>query len=354
MQKRKISFPHFANYCIPVEHLITHGLEMEYITPPPMTKRTMELGAKYSPDYACAPFKINLGCYIEALESGADTLIQVGGTCRLGYYGELQEQILRDLGYSFDFFNLAAANYSKPQTFYSEFKKINPDLSLKKVTTGLLTMLKMVQYMDEIDDYIRQNVGFEVENGSFDRVYSDFLSALRLVETQKELKYLSENYMKKFKSVPVKKPKKPLRVGIVGEYYSVIDPFSSHFIERELAKMGIVVERWMSVSNSLIHWPEKEIGEKIKGYAKYNMGATAMSTIERALKFAKKGYDGIIHIKSFGCMPETDAMSILQNISADYKIPILYFSFDTQTADTGIHTRLEAFYDMITMRKEAN
>jgi predicted nucleotide-binding protein (sugar kinase/HSP70/actin superfamily) len=160
--------------------------------------------------------------------------------------------------------------------------------------------------------------------------------------------------MKRFKALPVSKPKRPLRVGVVGEYYSIMDPFSSHDIEREMAKMGVVVERWMNISNSLFHYPKKEIQERIRGYAKYNMGATSMSTIERALRFAKRGYDGIIHLKSFGCTPEMDAMPVLQNISADYNIPILYFSFDSQTADTGIQTRLEAFYDMMTMRKGAN
>ena len=34
-------------------------------------------------------------------------------------------------------------------------------------------------------------------------------------------------------------------------------------------------------------------------------------------------------------------------------MPILYLSFDTQTSETGLNTRLEAFYDMISMRKQA-
>lgn len=351
MKKRKVSFPHFGNYYVPIEYLMTHGLEMEYVTPPPMTKRTLELGSKHSPDYVCAPFKIHLGCYIEVIEKGADTLLQVGGVCRLGYYGELHEQILYDLGYRVDFINMANMSFSKPQTLYYELKKINPDVSLPKVTAALLTAIKMAESMDRVDDFIRQNIGFEQEEGSFERIYEDFLVSLRLVEDQKELQYLTKNYLKKFRVLPVSKPKKPLRVGIVGEYYSIMEPFSSHYIEREMAKMGVVVERWMNVTNSLFHYTEKEMLEKIQGYAKYNMGATSMSTIERALQFAKKGYDGIIHLKSFGCTPEMDAMPVLQNISADFKIPVLYFSFDSQTADTGIQTRLEAFYDMITMRK---
>lgn len=76
-----------------------------------------------------------------------------------------------------------------------------------------------------------------------------------------------------------------------------------------------------------------------------------MFTVDQALRFAKQKYDGIIHVKSFGCTPEMDAMPVLQNISRDFNIPILYFTFDSQTSDTGIQTRLEAFYDMIMMRK---
>jgi predicted nucleotide-binding protein (sugar kinase/HSP70/actin superfamily) len=332
---------------------MTKGLDSQYVTPPPITKKTLELGSKHSPDYVCAPFKIHLGCYIEAIEKGANALVQLGGACRLGYYGELHEQIIKDLGYDVDFINLAKGDYSKPQTFYAEFKKINPEMSLTKATSALLTSLKMVECMDTVDDFVRRNIGFEIIKGSFEDMYADYLAALKHVESRKELEYLTSNYMKRFKAIPVKTPKNPLKVGIVGEYYSIMEPFSNHNMERELAGMGMVIERWMNISNSLFHFQEKEMLTKIRGYSKYNMGATSMSTIERALQFAKKGYDGIIHLKSFGCTPEMDAMPVLQNISADYKIPVLYFSFDSQTSDEGVKTRLEAFYDMIKMRKEA-
>jgi len=351
--KRKVTFPHFGDYYIPLEFLVTRGLEMDYVTPPPMTKRTLELGTKYSPDYVCAPFKYNLGSYIEAIESGADMLVQTGGACRLGYYGELHEHIIRDLGYQIDFVNLARANYSKPRSLIAEFKKVNPSFSIKKVTSALLAAVKMAQCMDNADDYIRRNIGFEVENGAFEAVKSTFLNDLRQCNNKKDVLNAYQRCMDAMKCIPVDKPKKPLRVAVVGEYYTIMDPFSNHNIEREMAKMGMVIKRWMNLSNSMFHFPEKEIARKINGYSKYNMGATSMSTIEVALSCAKRGYDGIIHVKSFGCTPEMDAIPVLQNISSDYKIPILYFSFDSQTGDTGIQTRLEAFYDMIVMRKNA-
>ncbi len=350
--KCKISFPHIGNYNIAIELLMKLGLECEYVETPPITKKTLELGTKYSPDFVCTPFKYQLGGYIEAIEAGANTLIQIGGPCRLGYYGELHEQILKDLGYDIHFVNMADADFAKPITFYNEFKKINPKLNLKKVSTTLLLAVKVIDAIDKVEDYIRENVGFEKKDGEFEQVHKDFLMELKTIRNKKELKQTEKKYYSRLKNIEIEKPKKPLQVGFIGEYYTIMDPYSNHHMEKELAKKGIVIKRWMNITNSFFHAPEKQIKKSIKDYAKYDMGATSMYTIKCALDYAKEGLDGIIHVKSFGCTPEIDSMPVLQRISEDFKIPIIYFSFDSQTSDVGITTRIEAFYDMIMMRKE--
>jgi benzoyl-CoA reductase/2-hydroxyglutaryl-CoA dehydratase subunit BcrC/BadD/HgdB len=45
-------------------------------------------------------------------------------------------------------------------------------------------------------------------------------------------------------------------------------------------------------------------------------------------------------------------MPSLYNLSKYYKIPIIYFSFDSLTSETGVDTRLDAFYDMLVMKKK--
>ena len=65
-----------------------------------------------------------------------------------------------------------------------------------------------------------------------------------------------------------------------------------------------------------------------------------------------KKHDGIIHIKPFGCTPEISTIPIIDKICHKNNRPITYFSFDTLTENTGITTRIEAFYDMIKMKKE--
>jgi predicted nucleotide-binding protein (sugar kinase/HSP70/actin superfamily) len=57
---------------------------LEVVVPPPCTKKTLSLGTKHAPEFACLPLKINIGNYIEAIEMGADTIIMGGGVgpCR--------------------------------------------------------------------------------------------------------------------------------------------------------------------------------------------------------------------------------------------------------------------------------
>jgi len=90
--------------------------------------------------------------------------------------------------------------------------------------------------------------------------------------------------------------------------------------------------------------------EKSGGYVDYNIGSTANDAVAGAYQMMQDGIDGIIHVKPASCSPEITAMTILQNMSRDHQVPILYMTFDTETSEAGVHTRLEAFRDMIVMK----
>ena len=353
MQK-VISFPHMGNYYIPVETVLKYIFkDHKVMTAPNITKKTLELGSKYSPDFVCVPFKYNLGNYIEALEKGANVLIQAGGGCRYGYYAEIQEQILRDLGYKFEFIKLIKSKIN-PFTLYKACKKIGTPLSFSKFIYYILLLFKMINVLDKIETYIRENIGFEVVEYSFEVLQKEFLEELKSVYNFKTLNDIYKEYDGKFKKLKINKPKDCLKVGLVGELYTLMEPYSNFFIEKELAKNKIEVSRYITVTFLLFQKAKlKNIILKSAGkYLKYAIGADGTDSVERSKMMAEKKYDGIIHVKPFGCIPEINAMPMLQNIGKDYKIPILYFSFDSQTSETGVKTRLEAFYDMLMMRKE--
>ena len=87
-------------------------------------------------------------------------------------------------------------------------------------------------------------------------------------------------------------------------------------------------------------------------YVKYSMGADAADNVANTEYLCTHGYDGIIHIKSSFCTPEIGAMSLINKVADKYGKPVLFFTFDTQSSTAGIKTRLEAFYDMLEMRRK--
>lgn len=349
-----ISFPHLGDYYIPIKYLIKKITNCEVIVPPKNNKKTIEIGSKYSPDDICMPFKYNLGNYVNALESGANILIQAGGGCRYGYYAELQEQILKDLGYQFEFINLIQNNHVSLLKLYKVSKRINSKLNFFKYTYYLLQGLIMMITMDKLDKYIRENIGFEKEKGAFELAEKRFKFALSKEKLNiiKIIKiYLK--YRKIYKEIPLKEENK-LEILLIGELYSLMDFEASNNIERNLAKQGIKVIRYTNLTYLLLikKFMRRILLFKGRKYLKYTLGADGTESIVHAIDHCKKGIDGIIHIKSFGCVPEINAMPTLSRISEDYQTPILYLSFDGENNISNIDTKLEAFKDMIKSKKE--
>ena len=350
-----ISFPHLGNYYIPIKYLIENITKCKVLVPPSITKKTIDIGSKYSPDYVCVPFKYNLGNYIEALDKGANILLQAGGGCRYGYYAELQEQILRDLNYNFIFFNFIENNHVSIPKIYKFAKNLNPKLNIFNFAYYGINTILMIIIMDKLSKYPRENMGFEVEKNSYKNVEKSLLNKLK---KQKHCPLSLINtyfkYKKRYKNIKIIKPKNCLKIGIVGELYSIMEPFSSNNIEQKLSTYGIEVHRFTTLTYLLFQkkYTLKRLLKKGKKYLKYHLGADSTESIVLSYELAKKGYDGIVHLKSFGCTPELNAMPILEKISNEYNIPIIYFSFDSQDNSVGIDTRLEAFYDMLIQKKE--
>ena len=162
------------------------------------------------------------------------------------------------------------------------------------------------------------------------------------------------NYVKEFKKIKTNKPDRPLKVGIIGELYTLMEPFANYNLEYQLASYNIELVRYTNVSY-LVFEKKREIKNLLryaKKYIKYKMGADAADNIARTKYLCDHHYDGIIHIKSSFCTPEIGAMPIISKICREYNMPLLFFSFDSNTSEVGIQTRIEAFYDMIEMRNK--
>lgn len=359
MEKKYIvSFPRLGNYVYPIYNMLERLVDKnitKILMPKTMTKATIELGSNASPDFVCLPFKYNMGNFIESLNQGANFLIQADGGCSYGFYAEVQEQILKDMGYNFTYISLFEPDGIHVKKIYNKFKLLNPKLKFIKFVKEFLLAIKAVETLDIIETYIRDNYVYEEKKGSFDRIHKEFLKDIMNVYSIYDLITLKKTTMKQIKEVSLVKDKKSvIKVGIVGELYTSMEPFSTFFLEKELASLGIHVKRYTTVTY-LLFQKGRTLKKHIKyanKYIEYALGADGTESVAHTLELIEKGYDGIIHIKPFGCTPEINAMPILQRISAEKEIPIMYLTFDSQTSQTGIKTRIEAFYDMLLMKKE--
>lgn len=348
----KISFPLIGDYGVPAEYLLSHIFPGEVVVPPPITSKTIELGVKYSPDFVCTPFKYTLGTMIEAVSKGADTLIQLGGGCRYGYYAELQEKILRDLGYNVKVVNLVTKGRTELTRIINLFKEISPKFKKRKLFYyGFITM-KMVKYMDKVSDYIRENIAFEVKKGSFDALNKEMLQKFKKVKGFYDLYKTYKYYFKKVKEVEIHKPDRPLKIGVIGELYTLMEPFANGYLEKDLEANNIEIKRFTTATYLLLK--KKKILKKAfrkNKIIKYHLGADGADNVMNTIWLCDHDYDGIIHLKSAFCTPEIGAMPIISKIASERDVPVLFLTFDANTSEIGVKTRLEAFYDMLEMRK---
>ncbi len=122
-------------------------------------------------------------------------------------------------------------------------------------------------------------------------------------------------------------------------------------------KMGVELHRWVSATSILHHGltgsrTTREMLRMARPYAQYHVGAHGTESIARVNQMINQGYDGAIHLKPFGCMPEINAMPALHRMCREHQFPLVSLSFDSHTAETGVQTRLEAFYDMIACKRQ--
>ena len=351
---RIISFPHISSYYIPIKYIISKITKCEIYIPKLNNKETIINGSKYSPQDVCMPFKYNLGNYIDALNHGANILIQAGGGCRYGYFAELQAQILEELGYNFTFINLIKNNHVSLLKLYRFAKEVNPKLNIFSYLYYLIQGFLIIIFMDKLDSYERTHRAL-AENPEIFKVLKRKMHTSFSKEKLSIIKIISKYhyYKKKYHKITLKENINPLIILLIGELYTLMDSEANNHIEEKLLEEDIVIYRYTNLTYLLLKkkFKQGKILNESHKYLKYKLGADGTESVYYTLKHCKEGIDGIIHIKSYGCVPEINAIPILSKICEDYETPILYLSYDGENNIANIDTKLEAFYEMIKAKR---
>lgn len=353
-----ITFPHMGHLHIVLKELLT-GFGCTVMTPPPISKRTLELGAKYSPETVCLPFKLTLGNFIEALEQGADTIITCGGVgpCRLGYYAEVQQGILAQLGYRFRLITV------EPDLFdvIGKLRQVAAGRGWRGIYRSFQQAGAKMAALDHIEQQLNAIRPRAVLPGCAEEIWRQAAGGIDAAQTMAEIKFAETAALKALEALERKPDGDLLKVGLVGEIYVMLEPFINQQLERRLSEMGVEVDKTMYLSQyvqaHLLRSRKYQELYKVlfalaKPYLGHYVGGHGLKSIARTVQMGQNGYDGVIQAYPFTCMPEVIAKNILPQVSRDLDIPVLTLAYDEQSGEAGIATRLEAFVDLLKYRRQ--
>jgi len=323
---------------------------------PRPTKRTLDLGVRYSPETICLPFKVILGTFIECLEQGADTLFMIkssNNACRMGYYHFLQEAILRDLGFKFEFLRYKAER----KNIFSVLKAIKEYTNNSSWRTVIkayqlgTTKLKIFDNLERKLHFLRPRVK---DKARLEQIAKEAIEEIAETLDVTTAKKMGERYFQEMDKIPWDSNTKPLKVMVIGEIYAVMEPFTNMEIEKELGWLGCEVKRTRSTFFSEYLSPLNYIGaldkekERLRRFAfpflRRDISAHGLESVGEIASSSGR-FDGVIHLAPFSCLPEVVARNIMKAMKNG--VPVLSISLDEQLAKTNLMTRLEAFVDLM-------
>jgi len=292
-----IGLPRLGIYSKTVKQLF-ESLGCQVVMHTKVSQEIIKLGVVNSADMICFPFKVTLGQEIWALEHGATDLIMLNthGRCRFKHYHQLQEQTLRNLGYSFTMHSLSAANFI-------------PVLMRRTGASPVRLTRAMLEALSRVREIDRKT--YDSNNNS------------------------------------------SIKVGVVGEIYTVTETDINFDLVRKLQRMDVDVD----VSITLSHWLKKELKldflekreekREAKRLLSEPIGGHGFQSIYNTAWYGRQGFDGIIHLLPLSCMPESTVEVLVDQMAAKYGVPIYRFPIDENNFETGFNTRLETFVSML-------
>jgi predicted nucleotide-binding protein (sugar kinase/HSP70/actin superfamily) len=353
----RVTYPHLGELYISTEHFF-RALGLAPVTPPFSSRRALDLGISYCPEMTCAPCKILFGNYYEGLNLGADRLVLFGGpdACRLGYLARPQAERLRDSGFSFTPHTLSLRGIAADIVRLARELADPSPLELVEAARTLLASLALV---DEIEMEALRLRPRELERGTATRLRTEALAAARACPGRAELQANRDAILNPLRTAPRDDGRRVFRVGLLGDLYTISEPFFNMNLEQQLGYLGIEVDRWLWLSKSLrlpllervrhrsrIQAQEEEADR----YLGHDVGGFARASLKEAVTFVREGIDGLIHLAPFNCSPEIVGASVLPRLARDYDVPLLILSFDEHSGEAGLTTRLEAYADLLERR----
>jgi predicted nucleotide-binding protein (sugar kinase/HSP70/actin superfamily) len=237
---------------------------------------------------------------------------------------------------------------------------------------------------------------YEVNKGATDNVYQEWLELLiRQVEQDSDsFELFAHRVRSAFEAVKIDRSTSKPRIGIVGEIFVRSNEFANDFVVRKLETIGAQCslppfEEWLDyidhqrkrrnrlrLEGGWRDWAKQKLTELVQervaeplrrqfdgyieqfsrelptqkildrghAYLSPAVEGEAILSMGRAVEYAEHGFDGILNIMPFGCMPGTIVSMLLHQLRHDMGLPVFTLVVEG-TKDSGEDIRLNAFFD---------
>jgi predicted nucleotide-binding protein (sugar kinase/HSP70/actin superfamily) len=318
------------------------ALDCEIILSDKTNKDTMSIGLEYSVDDICLPIKAITGHVLNLIEKEVDYVFL-------------------------------------PRVISMKRKTVNcpkiialPDIiqnALKRKQNIKILSLKIDLYDSDSDSiadsilgesYKEMGLSLECDESKVFLALSKLSEVSGVIRRKRAENKSNSEILKELGFKDMKEPKlpdseNPIRIGMSGHSYLLYDAGSNMDIFKKLRKLGVeLITQEMIGDNIIENELKKIVTNKPKELSRMVAWHLGQRTLGATLHFlSEKAYDGVIHLSAFACGPGSMVGKLIE-LRAKNKgqNPLLQLDFDEHTAETAVITRLEAFVDILTLKRE--
>ena len=333
----------------------------ELATPPPVSAGTTSLGVREAHPFLCTSGKVVLGQIAEQVQNGEKNFLFMSSlgpeACRCADTADYIESRFCKYHEDFKAIRLGGAAFGG---VLANLRKHFGHVSRRKCALAYTVFHMKIELLHWVD---KRCTALRCLAEAPDPVRQLEAAAISRIDRARNpaTLWLAGKWFKRAQGrIPGKAEPPRLRIGIVGGEHilSEIDGIMARI--KDLAETGIYLDwrsgfRFLARSSGHMSLGKGVTLESLRSrcseYLTPELATSEVFSCAHAMDFIEEGYDGILHIYAFGCMPQTALKPILQRQCQDAGMPLLTLSVGERFAEEGLENRIEAFVDLLTERK---